>query len=275
MESRHCRRNADRSALVGPLAWTPQRGRRRIGRAEVTVGQARRSESVSESESSGLSWSNWAGSVRCTPRELARPATEEALVSLVRAADTQSCHVRVAGSGHSFTPLVETDGILVSLDDYAGIESYDRDVLQATVRAGTKLHDLGEPLLALGMAMENLGDRRRVATTSSTPLSLPSSRPWGRSSLRRVIALTFRTSSSSSTAPSQTPGRCRAGRSRSTADCSSSSIARDSWQPYSDTRSFTRRPATARRARNAAFCCRAQTWRPLSAPKTAATPTSP
>ena len=113
---------------------------------------------MSESESSGLSWSNWAGSVRCTPRELARPATEEALVSLVRAADIQSCHVRVAGSGHSFTPLVETDGILVSLDDYAGIESHDRDALQATVRAGTKLHDLGEPLLALGMAMENLGD---------------------------------------------------------------------------------------------------------------------
>jgi FAD/FMN-containing dehydrogenase len=106
----------------------------------------------------GEAWSNWAGSVRCAPLEIAQPAGEDALRSLLRRAAEANLCVRVVGSGHSFTPIAATDGILVSLDAMRGIVSCDAARGEARIRAGSKLHDLGEPLLERGLAMENLGD---------------------------------------------------------------------------------------------------------------------
>ena len=76
----------------------------------------------------------------------------------------------MAGAGHSFTPLVQTDGILVSLDDLTGIESLDAGRREATVFAGTRLFDLGPALAARGFGMENLGDinRQSLAGAIST-----------------------------------------------------------------------------------------------------------
>src|SRR5262245_20079301 len=103
-------------------------------------------------------WSNWAGSITCRPQRIAMPSTEAELCALVRDAAAEGLDVRVAGTGHSFTPLVATDGLLLSLDRWTGIESADVAGGGVTVRAGTKLHDLGEELLALGLAQANLGD---------------------------------------------------------------------------------------------------------------------
>jgi FAD/FMN-containing dehydrogenase len=80
------------------------------------------------------------------------------LAALVERAAREGRTVRPVGSGHSFSRVVATDGYVVSLDALAGIESHDREKLSASVRAGTKLNALGEPLLEQGMAMENLGD---------------------------------------------------------------------------------------------------------------------
>ena len=104
------------------------------------------------------SWSNWSGSVACEPAGLPRPQSEEELCALVRRAGAEGRGVRIVGTGHSFTPLIATSGYVVSLDEWAGIEHADPSRLEATVRAGTKLHALGEALLALGMATANLGD---------------------------------------------------------------------------------------------------------------------
>jgi FAD/FMN-containing dehydrogenase len=103
-------------------------------------------------------WSNWSGSVRCEPQRIERPSSEGEIAAAVWRAAGAGQIVRVAGSGHSFMPLVACDGLLLSLEDWSGIESYDIDDRQATVRTGTTLHDLGEPLLDLGLAMANLGD---------------------------------------------------------------------------------------------------------------------
>jgi len=103
-------------------------------------------------------WTNFSGRVSCEPAHLVRPRDERELIAAVRAAAADGRGLRVAGTGHSFTPLCATRGTLVSLDDWQGIESIDRDRRQVTVRAGTKLHALGEPLLAAGLAMRNLGD---------------------------------------------------------------------------------------------------------------------
>jgi FAD/FMN-containing dehydrogenase len=103
-------------------------------------------------------WSNWSGGVSCRAHEIAAPGSEAELVALVERASHEGRTLRPVGSGHSFSPVVATDGIVVSLDRLAGLESHDRDGCEATARAGTKLHDLGQALLEQGLAMENLGD---------------------------------------------------------------------------------------------------------------------
>jgi FAD/FMN-containing dehydrogenase len=103
-------------------------------------------------------WRNFSGRVVARPARSARPKSEAELASLIREAARDGRGLRVAGTGHSFTPLCATQGTLVSLDDWQGIVSLDPAKRQAVVRAGTKLHALGEPLLAAGLAMANLGD---------------------------------------------------------------------------------------------------------------------
>jgi len=70
-------------------------------------------------------WQNWSGSVRSRPREIARPETIENLAELIGSLGRDRRQVRVVGSGHSFTPLVATDDVLVSLDRLQGILSVD------------------------------------------------------------------------------------------------------------------------------------------------------
>ena len=103
-------------------------------------------------------WSNWSGSVSCRPRELLFPESEEEVVTIVSRAAAAGRTVRVAGAGHSFTPLCASDDVLLSLDRLAGIESVDTVARRAWIGAGTKIHDLGEPLAEGGLALENQGD---------------------------------------------------------------------------------------------------------------------
>ncbi|MFI5215164.1 MAG: D-arabinono-1,4-lactone oxidase [Candidatus Limnocylindria bacterium] len=103
-------------------------------------------------------WCNWSRSVRCAPARIERPASEAELAALLRGAAAAGLGVRVAGRGHSHTPLVATGGLLLELDALAGLESSDPPSREATLRAGTRLSQIGAPLLELGLAMENLGD---------------------------------------------------------------------------------------------------------------------
>ncbi len=66
--------------------------------------------------------------------------------------------VRPVGAGHSFSPLVPTEGTLVSLGRLSGIVDHDADSLQATLWAGTRLGDIGQPLEELGQALINMPD---------------------------------------------------------------------------------------------------------------------
>lgn len=104
------------------------------------------------------SWQNWSGSVACEPDRLVAVADEAELAALMRQAAVDGSEVRVVGTGHSGTPLCATSDLLLSLDALAGVESHDLDGLVATIAAGTKLCDLGDPLLERGLSMLNLGD---------------------------------------------------------------------------------------------------------------------
>jgi L-gulonolactone oxidase len=89
---------------------------------------------------------------------VAEPTSVAEVCALVRRAAAANEPIRAIGAGHSFTPLVETSGILVSLDRLCGIERIDEEAREATVFAGTRLFDLGPALAKRGYAMENLGD---------------------------------------------------------------------------------------------------------------------
>jgi FAD/FMN-containing dehydrogenase len=112
-------------------------------------------------------WRNWSGSVACAPASIVSPSTEAELVALLAEGDGP---VRVAGSGHSFTPLCETAGTIVSLEGLTGLVAADPATGTATIWAGTRLHDLGEPLLAAGLGMSTMGDidRQSLAGAVST-----------------------------------------------------------------------------------------------------------
>ena len=105
-----------------------------------------------------MNWSNWSGSVRSNPTEVIYPCSEGEIVELVKRASEAEKQIRVIGSGHSFSRVVEANQILVSLDRMQGIIDVDVDGKTATVWAGTKLKELGEGLFELGLAQENMGD---------------------------------------------------------------------------------------------------------------------
>ncbi|MBZ9841311.1 D-arabinono-1,4-lactone oxidase [Mesorhizobium sp. CA5] len=105
-------------------------------------------------------WSNWSGFVTASPKLIAAPADAGELAELVRSAPGP---LRVAGAGHSFTPLVQSDGTIVSLEKIEGLVSHDAANNRARVRAGTRLGALMHILQDIGQGLPNMGDIDRQA----------------------------------------------------------------------------------------------------------------
>jgi FAD-linked oxidoreductase len=101
-----------------------------------------------------LVWRNWSGIQHSYPELRVAPKSEEELANILNAARSP---LRAVGAGHSFMPLVPTDGTLMTLDNIAGVTEVDANGV-ATVWAGTRLGDLGPALAAKGRAMANLPD---------------------------------------------------------------------------------------------------------------------
>ncbi len=103
-------------------------------------------------------WSNWAGDQRCEPAVIERPTAVGEVVGAVERAVTAGRCVRVAGSGHSFTSAVLTDGALLRLDRMGAVLDADRATGLVRVEAGISLHALSDALAEHGLALPNLGD---------------------------------------------------------------------------------------------------------------------
>jgi len=102
-----------------------------------------------------IPWKNWSGSQMCYPQSRKAPANIEELQALITNAPGQ---IRPVGSGHSFMPLVPTDDTIVSLSRLSGLLDHDAQSNQATLWAGTRLGDIGEPLANAGQALFNMPD---------------------------------------------------------------------------------------------------------------------
>ena len=100
-------------------------------------------------------WNNWSGFVTAFPKQIATPADAGELAELVRSAPGP---LRVAGAGHSFTPLVQSDGTIVSLEKIEGLVSHEPAANRARVGAGTRLGALMQILQGIGQALPNMGD---------------------------------------------------------------------------------------------------------------------
>ena len=103
-------------------------------------------------------WTNWAGTAAANPVSVAHPVSTEDVVTLLASAAERGLRVKAVGSGHSFTAIAVTDGVLVELDRLVGVVDADPASGLVTVRAGTPLHALNHALAGRGLAMINLGD---------------------------------------------------------------------------------------------------------------------
>ena len=107
---------------------------------------------------SAATWRNWLGNETAAPRTILRPHSELELCGAVAAASADGATIRVAGAGHSNTPLVATDELLVDSHHLSGVIGVDRERRTARVRAGTTIRDLGPPLAAAELALRNQGE---------------------------------------------------------------------------------------------------------------------
>ena len=106
----------------------------------------------------GGHWRNWAGNQSFVARHMARPESEAEIAALAAEATQRGLGVRAAGSGHSFTPVVATSGLLLSLERHAGIIAIDAATRRVRVKAGTRIGDVGRALKQHGLSLINQGD---------------------------------------------------------------------------------------------------------------------
>ncbi|MEU3399771.1 D-arabinono-1,4-lactone oxidase [Streptomyces filamentosus] len=118
----------------------------------------------------GSPWRNWAGNVTSRPVREARPASAEELADEVRRAAADGLRVKTVGTGHSFTSIAATDGVLIRPDLLTGIRRIDRAAMTVTVESGTPLKRLNVALAREGLSLTNMGDimEQTVAGATST-----------------------------------------------------------------------------------------------------------
>jgi L-gulono-1,4-lactone dehydrogenase len=104
------------------------------------------------------SWHNWAGNVTARPTRVAEPRSAAEVAEEIGKAAADGLPVRMAGSGHSFTPTAVTDGVLLRPGGLTAIRSIDADAGLITVEAGCSLRRMNEELLARGLSLTNMGD---------------------------------------------------------------------------------------------------------------------
>ncbi|MBF6225059.1 FAD-binding protein [Nocardia abscessus] len=104
------------------------------------------------------SWVNWAGDQQCAPAILATPRSVEEVADLLADAEAAGRTVRVAGTGHSFTDAVLTDGTMLSLAKLNRVLDVDRASGLVRVEAGISLNAASTALHEHGLAFPNLGD---------------------------------------------------------------------------------------------------------------------
>jgi FAD/FMN-containing dehydrogenase len=99
-------------------------------------------------------WENWSGNLSADPAAIFCPETLEDLVEIVGRARRDGRRIRVAGCGHSTSPLVPTEDYLVLMTNFTAItvEKTNPDGPRLTVEAGALVADVDRVMTAHGVA---------------------------------------------------------------------------------------------------------------------------
>jgi alditol oxidase len=106
---------------------------------------------------------NWAGNVEFHAAGVRRPRTVAGLQALVAG----STRVRALGTGHSFSPIADTTGELISAAGLPPAIGIDAEAATVTVAAGVKYGDLARRLNAAGWALPNLASLPRISVAGA------------------------------------------------------------------------------------------------------------
>ncbi|MFH9402475.1 D-arabinono-1,4-lactone oxidase [Streptomyces sp. NPDC017638] len=113
-------------------------------------------------------WRNWGGNVCARPARQVAPASVEELAAAVRRAREDGLRVKAVGTGHSFTSIAATDGLLIRPHLLTGIRRIDRRSMTVTVEAGTPLKRLNAALAREGLSLTNMGDIMEQTVSGAT-----------------------------------------------------------------------------------------------------------
>src|SRR4051812_3274785 len=115
-------------------------------------------------------WTNWSRLSTAHPAQEITPHDAGEVVDAVMAARHQNLTVKMPGTGHSFTDIALTDGLLLRPGSLRGIVGVDQDAMTVTALAGTTLAELNQALEKLGLTLHNMGDidEQTVAGAIST-----------------------------------------------------------------------------------------------------------
>ncbi|MCU1601819.1 MAG: FAD-dependent oxidoreductase [Frankiales bacterium] len=103
-------------------------------------------------------WRNWAGNQAMSPAQVMHPRGTDEIAAAVKEAASGGRRVKAIGSGHSFTGIGLTDGVLLQLDRHAELIKVDQESKQVTVAAGMPLSTLNATLIENGLGLTNMGD---------------------------------------------------------------------------------------------------------------------
>ncbi|MET8718706.1 MULTISPECIES: D-arabinono-1,4-lactone oxidase [Streptomyces] len=113
-------------------------------------------------------WRNWGGNVAARPARQVAPASVEELAAAVRRAREDGLKVKAVGTGHSFTSIAATDGVLIRPQLLTGIRRIDREAMTVTVESGTPLKRLNAALAREGLSLTNMGDIMEQTVSGAT-----------------------------------------------------------------------------------------------------------
>ncbi len=98
------------------------------------------------------SWMNWSGVECATPQAINLPVSEDELGALIAGTNGR---VRPFGSGHSFSGLVPSEGMMVDVSRLTGMQSIDAETGVAVFGAGTRLFQMATELAGVRRALPN------------------------------------------------------------------------------------------------------------------------
>ncbi|WP_309065645.1 FAD-binding protein [Microbacterium sp.] len=115
------------------------------------------------------STTNWAGNLTYGARRIARPASVDELREVIASARREGLRVRTLGSRHSFTPIADTEGVLVESAGLAGAIDILDDERDAAVRVagGIRYGELASELHRRGYALATLASLPHISVAGA------------------------------------------------------------------------------------------------------------